>query len=104
MSIRYDFRTTGMFPTITCEVCGKTIHSSSKEPGIVAWTEDGKIGYAHTGECGHRLHRVPFYFWEELPIFLFSLAHNTGCTLKELKAAKKRHDFLLSIGLAAGDQ
>ena len=102
MSIRYHFRKTGMFPLITCDVCGKTIYVSRKRGGIVEWNEDGDVFFAHKGTCSGRRNRL--LYWDDLPIFLVSLSANTGCRLKELRVAEKRHAFWASIGLAASGE
>ena len=90
-----------MFPRITCDVCGEALNISKTRGGIVAWDENGDVRYAHKGVCSNRLHRHPFAYWDDLPIFLINLSVNTGCGLKELREAERHHAFLAGIGLAA---
>jgi hypothetical protein len=99
MSIRYDFRKTGMFPLITCDVCGIVIDNA--QAAIVVWNEKGDVAFAHKGQCGLK---AKFPYWDQLDIFLASLSNNAGCGLKQLRAAYKGHDFGCSIGFGATER
>jgi hypothetical protein len=102
MSIIYKLRRAGMFPVFICDVCQDIIQDARL--AIVAWTENGDIAFAHRGECSHALDwKAGFPYWDDLDIFLVSLSINTGCDLKGLKDAKKRHGEFVAYGLAATD-